>query len=269
MAPRFVAPYRKNDKNDANDAEAICEAVGRPTMRFVPVKTVEQQAVLTLHRARAAVIGQRTALANQLRGLLAEYGITVPVGIRRLRAVVPALLEDADNGAPALARQTFAEIYERFVALFAQVDYYDRQLVQIARAHEAVRRVMAIEGVGPITGTALVSTVGDAKAFTNGRQLAAWLGLVPRQHSTGGKPRQGQISKRGDIYLRTLFIHGARAALRHLSALPVSRREWATRLLQRRGRNKAAVALAAKNARMAWALLARHQEYRPTPATAV
>jgi transposase len=263
-----VAPYRKNDKNDANDAEAICEAVGRPTMRFVPIKTVEQQAVLTLHRARAAVIGQRTALANQLRGLLAEYGLAVPVGIRRLRAIVPSLLEDADNGLPPLARQVFAGIYARFMTLFDEVDHYDRQLVQVARAHESVGRVMAIEGIGPITGTALVSSVGDAKAFANGRQLAAWLGLVPRQYSTGGKPRHGQISKRGDIYLRTLFIHGARAALRHLSSLPASRRDWATRLLQRRGRNKAAVALAAKNARIAWVLLSREQVYRSTPATA-
>ena len=162
-----------------------------------------------------------------------------------------------------LAREAVAEIYGRFLAVFPQVEHYDHRLSEVARAHEPIRRVMAIAGIGPLTATALVSSIGDAKAFTNGRQLAAWLGLVPRQHSTGGKPRLGQISKRGDPYLRTLFIHGARAALRHLSSLPAPRREWVTRLAERRGRNRAAVALAAKNARVAWALLARGGPYLP------
>jgi transposase len=261
MSPKFVAPYRKSNKNDVNDAEAICEAVGRPTMRFVPIKTPEQQAVLTVHRARAGLIGQRTALANQLRGLLAEYGLVVRTGIHYLRRAVPDILEDADNGLPSLAREALAEIYGRFLAVFPQVDHYDRRLSEVARGHELVQRVMAIAGIGPLTATALVSTIGDGKAFTNGRQLAAWLGLVPRQHSTGGKPRLGHISKRGDPYLRTLFVHGARAALRHLSSLPAPQREWVTRLAQRRGRNRATVALAAKNARVAWALLARGRPY--------
>lgn len=265
MAPQFVAPYRKNDKNDRNDAQAICEAVGRPTIRFVAIKTEEQQAVLTLHRARNQVVRERTAVVNQVRGLLLEYGITLPQGRARVRAALPALLEDAENGLPSLAREVFASLYDRLVDLDAQVARYDQRVQALAREHEAARRLMELDGVGPLTATALVASVGDARLFRNGRQLAAWLGLVPRQRSSGGKSRQGRITKRGDAYLRTLLIHGARARLRHVLNRedPLSR--WAQALKARQGRHKAAVALAAKTARIAWVLLARGERYQAQP----
>jgi transposase len=237
MAPQFVKPYRKSDKNDRNDAQAICEAVGRPTMRFVALKSEEQQAVLTLHRARELVVRERTAL-----------------------------LEDAENGLPDLAREVFAGLYDRLVDLDAQVAWYDRRVQALARTHEAARRLMELDGVGPLTATALVASVGDARLFHNGRQLAAWLGLVPRQRSSGGKSRHGRITKRGDAYLRTLLIHGARARLRHVLNRDDPTSRWAQALKERQGRNKAAVALAAKTARVAWALLARDEHYRVQPA---
>jgi transposase len=266
MAPQFVKPYRKSDKNDRNDAQAICEAVGRPTMRFVALKSEEQQAVLTLHRARELMVRERTALVNQVRGLLQEYGIVLPQGRARVRAALPALLEDAENGLPDLAREVFAGLYDRLVDLDAQVAWYDRRVQALARTHEAARRLMELDGVGPLTATALVASVGDARLFHNGRQLAAWLGLVPRQRSSGGKSRHGRITKRGDAYLRTLLIHGARARLRHVLNRDDPTSRWAQALKERQGRNKAAVALAAKTARVAWALLARDEHYRVQPA---
>lgn len=263
IAPQFVRPYRKNDKNDRNDAEAICEALGRPNMRFVPVKDVEQQAVLCVHRARALLVGERTALVNQTRGLLAEYGIVVCQGVRALRARLPEILEDAENGLPALARETFAELHERLLALEQRVQAYDRRIAALARDSESARRLMQLEGVGPLTATALVATVGDARAFNNGRQFAAWLGLVPRHFATGGKARMGRITKRGDVYLRTLLVHGARSVLRTLSRRNDAKSQWISQVKARRGYNKAAVALAAKHARILWAMLAHDSAYRP------
>jgi len=262
IAPQFVTPYRKNDKNDGNDAEAICEALGRPRMRFVPIKNAEQQAVLCVHRARSLLVGERTALVNQIRGLLAEYGMVVAQGVVRLRHALPGILEDGENGLPLLAREVFADLYARLQALEAGVAAYDRRIAQLARTMAPAKRLMQVEGVGPLTATALVATVGDARLFKNGRQLAAWLGLVPRQHSTGGKSRLGRITKRGDVYLRTLLVHGARSVLRHLAAKGDAKSRWGTALAARRGFNKAAVALAAKHARILWALLAHDTDYQ-------
>jgi transposase len=262
MAPQFVRPYRKNPKNDGNDAEAICEAVSRPNMRFVPVKSVAQQAILMAHRARELLVGDRTALANQIRGLLTEYGIVVPQGIARLRRALPLVLEDAENGLPGLAREVIVELQDRLQDLDQRLATYDRRIAQLASQNTIAQRLMQLEGVGAVTATAIVATIGNGKAFKNGRQFAAWLGLVPRQYSSGGKQRLGHISKRGDVYLRTLLIHGARSVLRLTGQRTDAKSRWAERLKQRRGNNIAAVALAAKHARMMWAMLARDQEYR-------
>lgn len=262
MAPQFVRPYRRNDKNDGNDAEAICEAVGRPNMRFVPVKNEAQQAVLTLHRARALLVSERTAVANQTRGLLAEFGIVVAQGVARLRQALPDILEDADNALPAMAREVFADLHARLLELERQIRGYDRRIAQLAQAMPAAQRLMQVPGVGPLTATALVATAGDGRLFRNGRQFAAWLGLVPRQYSSGGKARHGRITKRGDRYLRTLLVHGARAVMRHLARRDDTQSRWLAALQVRRGFNKAAVALAAKNARILWALLAREADYQ-------
>lgn len=262
MAGQFVAPYRKSGKNDANDAEAICEAVGRPNMRFVPVKSVEQQAILAVHRTRSLLVEARTALVNQMRGLLGEFGITVAQGIDRLRRAMPEILEDGENRLPGLARETFAELLEQLRAIDVRVAHYDRRIEMLSREMNAAKRLMAIAGIGPVTATALVATVGDAKVFSNGRQFAAWLGLTPRQHSSGGKSRLGRISKRGDVYLRTLLIHGARSALRLTMNKSDPKSQWAEDLKLRSGNNIAAVALAAKHARIIWAMLARETEYR-------
>jgi transposase len=262
MAPQFVAPYRKNDKNDRNDAQAICEAVGRPNMRFVPIKDEEQQAVLTVHRARSLLVSERTALVNHIRGLLSEYGVVLAQGVATVRKGLPEILEDAENGLPALAREVFAELYARLCGFDKRITEYDRRIEQLARASEAAQRLMQVEGVGPLTATAIVATAGDGQQFKNGRQFAAWLGLVARQRSSGGKARHGRITKRGDVYLRTLLIHGARALMRHLTGREDRKSRWVLALKERRGFNKAAVALAAKHARILWALLAYGRDYQ-------
>jgi len=262
MAAQFVAPYRKNDKNDRNDAAAICEAVGRPSMRFVPIKEVEQQAVLTLHRARALVVSERTALVNHIRGLLSEYGIIIAQGVAKVRVALPQILEDGDNALPGLAREVFSDLQARLRSADERIATYDRRIAELARASEPVQRLMQVEGVGPLTATALTATVGDARQFRTGRQFAAWLGLVARQRSSGGKARHGRITKRGDVYLRTLLIHGARALMRHLVGRQDRKSQWVAALKERRGFNKAAVALAAKHARILWALLVRGTQYQ-------
>jgi len=263
MAPQFVAPYRKNDKNDANDAEAICEAVGRPSMRFVPVKSEQQQAVLALHRARELLVRQRTALANHVRGLLAEFGIVVSgKGPARVCSALPGILEDGENGLPGLMREVLSDAYRRLGELDREVKAYDRKVARLARDDEVACRLMEVEGVGPLTATAVVASVGDPRMFKNGRQFAAWLGLVPRQHSSGGRSRQGRITKRGDVYLRTLLVHGARAVIRRLEKRDDARGWWVKPLLERRGFNKTTVALAAKNARILWVLMARGEHYQ-------
>jgi len=267
MAPQFVAAYRKSGKNDGNDAEAVCEAMSRPTMRFVPVKTLEQQSVLVVHRARELAKSHRKAVANQVRGLLAEYGIVFPRGIEQVRRRLPEVLEDAENGVLEPAREAFAELYECLVELDARVAEYDRRITRLARESQPAQRLMQLPGVGPLSATALVASAGDARHFSNGRQFAAWLGLVPRQHSSGDKTRLGGITKRGDRYLRTLLVHGARSVLTRAARRDDPRSRWAVALRERRGFNKAVVALAAKHARSAWVMLAREEDYRLSEAS--
>jgi len=261
MAAQFVSPYRKSGKNDANDAEAICEAVGRPNMRFVPVKSEEAQAVLAVHRARALTVSERTALINQVRGLLGEFGIVAGAGIAQARRLL-AEIGVGGRQLPVLARETIGELHDRLHSLDERILAYDRKITALARQSEAAQRLMAIEGVGPITATALVASVGNAQAFKSGRQFAAWLGLTPRQNSSGGKAKLGAISKRGDVVLRTLLIHGTRSALQRMADKTDRKSRWAEALKARSCNNVAAVALAAKNARIIWAMLARGTEYR-------
>jgi transposase len=262
IAPPFVKAYVKSPKNDTRDAEAICEAVTRPTMRFVPIKQLEQQDLQALHRVRERLIKARTALVNEIRGLLSESGIVLPQGMSKFRTSVVRQLEDERTKLTPLSTEVFWQLYDEFLALEKRVAYYNEKLQALARAHPVCQRVQAIPGIGPLTATALVAAVPDATHFKNGRQFAAWLGLVPREPSTGGRPRLLGISKRGDVYLRTLFVHGARATLRWVDTKPDDRSQWLKALIARRGKNRAAVALANKNARIVWALLAHNQEYQ-------
>ncbi|MBK9029073.1 MAG: IS110 family transposase [Propionivibrio sp.] len=262
MAPQFVKPYVKTNKNDAADAEAICEAVTRPTMRFVPIKNGDQQAVLALHRARQSFVKARTAQANQIRGLLTEYGIVIPQGISHIATHLPDILEDGENGLPGVFRQLIDRLGLHLKELDHQVRELEIQIQAWRRANEDSRKLAQIPGIGPITASALVASIGDAKHFADGRQLAAWLGLVPRQHSSGGKQTLLGISKRGDTYLRTLLIHGARAVIRVAERKTDHMASWLAGLIGRRNKNVAAVALANKNARVVWALLAQDREYK-------
>ncbi|MCP5245541.1 MAG: IS110 family transposase [Burkholderiales bacterium] len=252
MAPQFVKPYVKSGKNDANDAEAICEAVGRPNMRFVAVKTVEQQVVQAGHRIRARLIKSRTALTNEIRGLLGEFGIVVATSIGRLRKALPELLEDGENGLPGNFRVLLAGLSEELRALDDRIAAYDTRIVQAAREDEQIKRLLEVEGIGPVTASALVAAVGNGTQFNSGRDMAAWFGLTPRQHSSGGKNRLGRISKRGDKYIRMLLVHGARAALNAAKNKEDVRSRWAKSLAERRN----------KNARIAWSILSRGEPYR-------
>jgi transposase len=262
MAPQFVTPYRKANKNDMRDAEAIAEAMTRPTMRFVPVKSVAQQDLQALHRVRERLMKARTALINETRGLLHEYGIIVPQGAATFRQHVLEKLTTEDAKLTPHSLELFRQLLEELAALEARVATYDAQLAQVAQTHPVCQRLMTIPGLGELTATALVAAVSDATQFKNGRQFAAWLGLVPRQHSTGGKSRLLGISKHGDSYLRKLLVHGARSCLRWVGRKRDRRSQWAQSLMERRGWNKAAVALANKNARVAWALMGTEQVYR-------
>jgi transposase len=262
MAPQLVKPYIKSQKNDANDAEGICEAVGRPNMRFVPVKTVAQQEVQAAHRIRSELIRQRTAKANQIRGLLAELGLVVGRRIEVLRRALPELLEDGANGLGGRMRRLLAGLRRDLLQLDARVAELDQEIKVAASEDVACVRLQTIPGIGPLTASALVSAVGDGRQFKNGRQLAAWAGLVPRQDSSGGKPRLLGISKHGDTYLRTLLIHGARAVQRTCGSKTDARSQWLRALGSRRHQNIAAVALANRNARIAWVLLTRNETYQ-------
>lgn len=261
ISPQFVKPYVKGNKNDANDAEAICEAVGRSNMRFVPIKSIEQQDLQTLHRVRSGLVKERTALANRIRGLLSEYGIIVALGIVKLRQQLPDILEDAENGLTMAARQIFADLQEQLLELDKQVAAYGDKIQSVHRASEVSQRLGDVPGIGSITATALLAALGDGKAFASARQVAAWLGLVPRQDSSGGKPRLLGISKRGDVYLRTLLIHGARAVVKAAAQKDDSQSCWINDLVKRRNANIAAVAVANKNARIVWALLTKSESY--------
>jgi transposase len=263
MAPQFVKPYVKANKNDLRDAEAIAEAVTRPTMRFVPTKGVAQQDLQALHRVRERLMGARTALVNAVHGLLHEYGIVIPKGVAKFRQAVVGQLESEQDTLTPLSQEMFGKLVEEFTALEEQSADYQEKLDTRATTPPECQRLMTIPGIGPWSATALVAAVSDASAFKNGRQCAAWLGLVPRQHSTGGKERWLGISKRGDSYLRKLLIHGARVTLRWVGRKTDRRSQWMRQLVERRGKNRTAVAVANKNARMVWALLTSHQTYQP------
>jgi transposase len=263
MAPQFVKPYVKSNKNDANDAEAICEAVARPTMRFVAIKSIAQQDIQAVHRIRSGLVQQRTAKVNQIRGLLAEYGLVVGRRVDTLRNALPLLLEDADNGLTIDFRALLEGLQQDLIMLNERVGDLDKNIKTLASSNTDAKRLQQIPGIGPITATALVCAIGDGKQFKRGRDMAAWLGLTPRQHSSGGKDRLLGISKRGDAYLRTLLIHGARAVLKVAGQKDDPRSCWLQNLCSRRNKNIAAVALANKNARIAWALLSKETDYLP------
>jgi transposase len=257
ISPQYVKPFVKTNKNDINDAQAIVEAASRPGMPSVPIRSIEQQDVQALHRVRSRRVAERTALINQIRGLLLEYGIPIRIGPGAVRASVPEILENAQNELTARARTMFAGLLEELRAIDELIRVADRHIREVFRASEPCQRLAEIQGIGMLTATALVAAIGEGKDFDNGRHLAAWLGLVPRQRSTGGRSRLFGISRRGDTYLRTLLIHGARSALRVAHRRPDRRMRWAKSIEQRRGSNVAVVALANKTARIAWAML-RH-----------
>jgi transposase len=259
MAPQFVKPYVKSNKNDMRDAEAIAEAVTRPTMR--PIKDVDQQDIQALHRVRERLIGERTALINEVHGLMNEYGIVLPKGVAKFRQAVVEKLESEKDKLTTLSQELFWKLVKEFAALEDQIAFYQEKLETLATTHPECQRLMTIPGIGPITATALIAAVGDVRVFKNGRQFAAWLGLVPKQHSTGGQSHLLGISKRGDSYLRKLLIHGARATLRWVKLQTDRRSQWIRGLLARRGWNRTAVAVANKNARIVWALLRRGGVY--------
>ena len=262
IAPQYVKPYVKGNKNDYNDAEAIAEAAQRPTMRFVPIKSVEQQDIQNLHRQRERIKKARTALVNQVRGLLAEYGIVINKGVAAVRKGLPGILEDAENGLTMRGRALFADLLEELRVLDERFKQSEKQIEISNRGNEVCQRLDEILGVGPITASAVYAAAGNGKNFVNGRHFSAWIGLVPGQHSTGGKSTLLGISKRGNAYLRTLFIHGARAVLRHSANKTDRFSLWAQALLERRGHNKACVAVANKMARMAWVIMAKGESYR-------
>ena len=255
IAPQFVKPFVKSNKNDAVDAEAICEAVQRPSMRFVPSKTVEQQDIQSLHRIRSQAVARRTAQSNQIRGLLMEYGVVIPQGISHVRKEIPCILEDATNELTFVFRELLNTLYDEMVHLDERIKLLENKLEIVCKENENCQRLLTIPGVGLLSATAMVAAIGDISVFKNGRELAAWLGLVPRQHSTGGKPTLLGISKRGDTYLRTLLIHGGRTVVRVAEKYQDKRNKWISQLDQRRGKNISAVAVANKNARIAWVLL--------------
>ena len=263
--PRYVKAYLLGAKNDANDAAAICEAVQRPNMRFVPHKSPEQMDIQATHRIRQGLVRSRTALVNQARGLLGEYGMVIPQGIRHIRLHLPALIADECNGLSGLMRRNLASCYEHLCFLDRQIAESETTLKIIAKQSEACKRLMQIPGIGFLTATILLSVAGVASDFKNGREFAAFLGLVPRQNSTGGKTRLLGMSKRGDTYIRTLLVHGARAVLSSLIAgrtPPMRQNKWLADLAARRGTKRACVGLANKTARIAWSLLAHGTEYK-------
>jgi transposase len=262
IPPSYVKAYVRRQKNDAADAAAICEAVTRPSMRFVPVKTVEQQSVLMLHRARELLVSQRTGLINALRGHLAEFGIVAAQGARNVAALVAVIADGNDERVPALARAALVPLVRQVGQLESEIAAFDRRIVEWHRANAASRRLATIPGIGPLTASAIVASVTDPSMFASGRELAAFFGLVPRQSSTGGKERLGRISKMGDRYIRKLLVVGATAVLRHARKGGSSSKAWAEALLERKPFKVAAVALANKAARIAWAVLTRGEVFR-------
>jgi transposase len=262
MAPKFVAPYRMQGvrgKNDANDAAAICEAVTRPNMRFVPVKSVDAQVTLTIHRVRSGFVEERTATINRLRGLMSEFGVVLPLKASTVRCQARA----ASEALPTWVQRVVEDLLTHVTTLDQRIDEYDVHIKQIATTDAASKKLMQLDGIGPVTATALAASVGNGHDFKNGRQLAAWLGLVPGMHGSGGKTRLGHITKAGDHYLRSLLVMGARSMLSLAASKGDALSRWALALQARVGYGKAVVAIAAKNARLAWAVLAKGDKFRP------
>jgi transposase len=268
MPPAYVKPYVKRQKNDATDAEAICEAVGRANMRFVETKTMEQQSCLVLHRTRHLFIRQQTSVINAIRAHLAEFGIIAPVGRKGVEQLLEAVANSEDKRIPEVARACVAALGAQLRALKAQILEFDRQIMIWHRSHETSKRLDEIPGVGPALATALVASIADPKAFRSGRDFSAWIGLVPKQHSSGGKEKLGSISKQGDRYLRSLFTAGALAVIRYAKIYGTKHRPWLTALLARRPTKVAAIALANKLARMVWAMMTRGERYKEPVALA-
>ncbi|MBC8287995.1 MAG: IS110 family transposase [Nitrospinae bacterium] len=260
--PKFVKAYVKSNKNDYNDAEGICEAVSRPSMRFVPIKTVDQLDMQALHRVRSQLIKERTGIVNQVRGLLGEFGIVIPKGIEYARKNLPDILEDQTNELTEFGLKLFRDLYERLIELDDRISKMDQEIKTLFNADETCQRIHALEGVGPLIATAIIAMVGNFNEFKNGRDLSAWLGLVPRQHSTGGKELLLGISKRGNRYLRTMLIHGARSVVYRAAKKDDPKSRWINALKARRGENVACVAVANKNARIIWALITNGTEYQ-------
>lgn len=265
MAAKFVEPYRKGAKNDNNDAEAICEAVSRPNIWFVPIKTPDQQAVLCIHRVRQGLVKDRTSMINQIRGLLSEFGIVMPKGRHPAQNAIPGILEDAENGLPMVARRVIDDLWQRIKQVNEHIHNYDREFVQLVKKNPVAKRLMTIPGIGEKTATGIIASVADPRMFKNSRQFSAWLGLVPRQYTTGGKIKLGRITKRGDQYLRTCLVHGARAVVANLRDKQDRVSCWVRDLIARRGYLRAVVALAARNARLIWTLMVKQENYRAMP----
>jgi transposase len=268
MPPAYVKPYVKRHKNDATDAEAICEAVTRPNMRFVATKTPEQQSCLTLHRTRHLFIRQQTSVINAIRAHLAEFGIVAPVGRNGVEQLLGVVADGSDKRLPEVARACVTALGNQLRVLKSQILEFDRRITAWHRSNEVSKRLDEIPGVGPALATALVASVADPKAFRSGRDFSAWIGLVPKQNSSGGKDRLGSISKRGDRYLRSLFTTGALAVIRYAKIHGTKHRPWLTALLARRPTKVAAIALANKIARMAWAMMAKGERYKEPAALA-
>lgn len=261
ISPQYVKPFVKTNKNDCNDAEAIVDAGTRPSMNFVSPKTIEQQDVQSIHRVRSRLISNRTAVANQIRGLLAEYGIIIAKGIWKLKSSLPGILEDAENELTMIMRDLIYDLYQDLCTLNERVNKCDKQIKIIFENNKTCQKIAKIEGIGIICATALIAAVGDATVFESGRQMSAWLGLVPRQHSSGNKTQLLGISKRGDCYLRKILVHGARSTVYRAKNKEDRRSQWVTGIKERRGNNKACVALANKNVRIAWSIIKNESEY--------
>jgi transposase len=262
IAPQFVKPFLRSQKNDAGDAATICETVGRPEMRFVAQKSIEQQDLQALHRIRSRLIGCRTQLGNQILGLLAEYGIILPLHLSQIRRNLPALFSEEHPLLSGFARELLTELYQELCALDQRIQALEGKIQASFEGNVLCQRIAEVEGVGPVIATAVVAAIADGRTFRNGRQFAAWLGLVPRQHSSGDKQRLLGITKRGDPYLRMLLIHGVRSVVYRAAGKTDSRHRWVADKQRKLGTTKACVAVANKNARIIWALLAKDEAYR-------